>query len=238
MESTGRVVHVRKDPYDVYVGRGRGSKGTWGNPYRVGGAHPETGEPIARGEAISLHEEWMLLGGGRRLLGKPLRGLGGLTLGCWCAPEGGVGIHDPLVCHGQNLLRLLHRRTRASLPGEDGARTRFVFSGSRGWRHREPVCRAIAALPEGAVVVTGGARGLDAIAELEASRAGLEVEVYEADWDRLGKGAGHRRNEEMILLPGVEGIRAFRARGKSPGTDGAVRFASTKGVAGRILKEK
>lgn len=114
---------------------------------------------------------------------------------------------------------------------------RFVFSGSRGWRHREPVRRAIAALPENAVVVTGGALGLDAIAELEASRAGREVEVYEADWDRYGSGAGHRRNEQMILLPGVESVRAFRARGESPGTDGAVRFAKSRGVAGRLVRE-
>ncbi|MDQ3316863.1 MAG: DUF4326 domain-containing protein, partial [Actinomycetota bacterium] len=166
----GRVVHVRKDPYDVYVGRGKNSEGTWGNPYRIGDAHlaKPAGEPIARGEAITLHEEWMLLGGGRGLLERHLRELDGLTLGCWCAPEGGVGVHDPLVCHGQNLIRLLHRRNRASLPEEKEARMRFVFSGSRGWRHRGPVRRALAALPEGAVVVTGGARGLDAIAELEA----------------------------------------------------------------------
>lgn len=235
----GRVVHVRKDAYDRYVGRGRvkGSEGTWGNPFRIGDAHPETGEPIVRGGAIALHEEWMLLGGGRRLLEKRLRELDGEVLGCWCAPAGGVGLHHPLVCHGQNLLRLLYRRTRT--PDEAGERRRFVFSGSRGWGHRGPVRDAIAALPENAVVVTGGARGLDAMAELEASRAGLEVEVYEAEWDKHpGKSAGHRRNERMILLAGVEGLRAFRASGKSPGTDGAVRFARSRGVVGRLVKER
>ena len=76
----GRVVHTRIDPYDVYIGRGRGSR--WGNPFKIGDAHPRTGEPIVRGEAIELHEEWMLLGDGRRLLFEPLRELEGLTLGC------------------------------------------------------------------------------------------------------------------------------------------------------------
>ena len=235
--TVGRVVHANKDPFDVYVGRGRGSKGTWGNPFRIGEPHPETGEPIELGDAIALHEQWMLLGDGRRLLGKPLRELEGRVLGCWCAPAGGVTEHDPLVCHGQNLLRLLARRTRGPL-GQRGPRRRFVFSGSRGWRHRGPVRRAIAGLPEDAVVVTGGARGLDAMAELEASRAGLEVEVYEAEWDLYGRSAGQRRNARMMALPGVEGLSAFRCAGRSPGTDGAVELARGRGIRGLLVKER
>ncbi len=232
--AAARVVHVRRDPYDVYVGRGRGS--TWGNPFRIGDPHPATGKPLERGEAIALHEEWMLVGDGCRLLEKRLKELDDRVLGCWCAPAGGVGVHDPLICHGQVLLRLLARRTRTG--DERAPRRRFVFSGSRGWFHREPVRRALRSLPEGAVVVTGGARGLDAVAELEASRLGFEVEVFEADWDRFGRSAGHRRNEEMISLPGVEALNAFRSRGRSPGTDGAVRLAKAADIGGRLVRER
>ncbi len=82
LDARGRVVYVRKDAFDVYVGRGRISKGTWGNPYRIGNAHPETGEPMGRADVLGLHEEWMLLGGGRGLLERHLRELDGLTLGC------------------------------------------------------------------------------------------------------------------------------------------------------------
>jgi hypothetical protein len=32
-------------------------------------------------------------------------------------------------------------------------------------------------------------------------------------------------------------MRAFRARGKSPGTDGAVAFAREKGLAGHLIRE-
>jgi protoporphyrinogen oxidase len=96
----------------------------------------------------------------------------------------------------------------------------------------------MAALPAGAVVVTGGARGLDAVAELQAARAGLEVEVFEADWDRYGRSAGLRRNEAMLRLPDVLGVFAFRRRGKSKGTDHTVRLAKTMGVRGRVLKER
>lgn len=226
----GRVVHLKKDPFTVRVDRAS----DWGNPFRIGGGRPGTGYPMTRADVLAMHEEWMLLGGGRRLLEKRLRELEGEVLGCWCAPAGGLGVHDDLVCHGQVLLRLLGRRT-----GEEGRpRRRFVFSGSRGWTHGEPVRRAIAALPAGAVVVTGGARGLDAIAELEASRAGLEVEVYEADWDRFGRSAGFRRNEDMLKLPNVMGVLAFRCRGKSSGTDHTVRFAKALRLRGRVLRER
>lgn len=53
-ERAGRVVHANKDPFEVYVGRGRGSKGTWGNPFRIwdplGDPPPATGQEIRRGE--------------------------------------------------------------------------------------------------------------------------------------------------------------------------------------------
>ncbi len=107
----GRVVHTKKDPFEVYVGRGRGSKGTWGNPFRIGGPHPATGREIRRGEAVDLYKEWIVRGvpghgDGRHLLLR-LGELEGRTLGCWCAPSGGVTEHDPWVCHGQVLLALL-----------------------------------------------------------------------------------------------------------------------------------
>jgi hypothetical protein len=106
------VVHVKKDTYTLYIGRRRGSEGTWGNPFRIGDPHPETGEPTTRSDAVRLHMEWMVRGEGRRLL-KRLGELEGEILGCWCAPEGGVTEHDePYVCHGQNLLKLLAWRRK------------------------------------------------------------------------------------------------------------------------------
>jgi hypothetical protein len=125
------VVHVRKDAYDIYVGRGRGSR--WGNPFKIGDPHPETGEPITRGDAITLYKWWIVRGEGRRLLAR-LGELEGATLGCFCAPEGGVGADDPLVCHGQVLLRLLEHRRR-KLREKLGAKTvarRYVLLPDEG----------------------------------------------------------------------------------------------------------
>lgn len=102
-----RVVHVKKDPYTVWVARG--SK--WGNPFRIGGPHPDTGRPVNRGEAIELYKEWIARGEGRWLLGH-LGELEGQTLGCFCAGKGGLTLDDPLVCHAQVLMRLLVWRRR------------------------------------------------------------------------------------------------------------------------------
>lgn len=102
-----KVVDKRKDRYDVYIGRGS----RWGNPFRIGDPHPETGRPITRGAAIQLFKEYAVWGEGRHLL-RHLGELEGQVLGCFCAPKGGVGAHDPLVCHGQILLLLLEHRAK------------------------------------------------------------------------------------------------------------------------------
>lgn len=111
----GRVVHVSRDPFDVYVGRPNRRAGlvgsVWANPFRIGGPHPQTGAPIERGEAVQLYKDWIVRGEGRRLL-RRLGELEGKTLGCWCAKKGGVGARDQLVCHGQVLLLLLEHRRR------------------------------------------------------------------------------------------------------------------------------
>lgn len=80
-----RVVHCKRAPYDVYIGRGRGSR--WGNPFVIG----RDGD---RAEVIEKYERWLLT---QPELLAALPGLRGRTLGCWCAPR---------PCHGDVLARL------------------------------------------------------------------------------------------------------------------------------------
>jgi len=86
---TPRVVHCKKEPFDVYVGRGS----VWGNPY----SHKEgtLAEHVvgSRSEAIQKFEEYLL--SNEELMGS-LPELKGKTLGCWCKPKS---------CHGDILLR-------------------------------------------------------------------------------------------------------------------------------------
>lgn len=99
----GKVVHCKKQSYDVYIGRGHGS--VWGNPFRIG-------EDGNRDEVIEAYKGWIVHGDGRPLL-KRLGELEGKVLGCWCAGHGGLTANDELLCHGQILLKLLeHRREK------------------------------------------------------------------------------------------------------------------------------
>lgn len=47
-------------------------------------------------------------------------------------------------------------------------------------------------------LIEGGAKGVDALAKTWAVSNGVPVETYKADWARYGRGAGHRRNAEMV----------------------------------------
>jgi hypothetical protein len=97
------VVHCRKKPYDVYIGR----PSKWGNPF----THINDGGTLAkyvvgsRDEAIDAYRKWITEGDGMYLL-KDLGELKGKVMGCWC---GSFDIsHKKLKCHGQILLKLLN----------------------------------------------------------------------------------------------------------------------------------
>ena len=47
------------------------------------------------------------------------------------------------------------------------------------------------------VIVSGGARGADFLAEKYAKDKGYKVKVFKANWDLYGKSAGYKRNAEM-----------------------------------------
>lgn len=93
-----RVVHCKKDPYDVYIGR----PSKWGNPFThlMGKTRAEI-QVESREESIKAYGEW--LQGAREVPGrKPptreeVKSLYGKILGCWC---------KPLPCHGDILVAL------------------------------------------------------------------------------------------------------------------------------------
>lgn len=47
-------------------------------------------------------------------------------------------------------------------------------------------------------IVSGGARGVDSMAERYALEHNIELVVFPADWDRYGKSAGYRRNVDIV----------------------------------------
>ena len=98
--------------------------------------------------------------------------------------------------------------------------------GSRDYPHPEHVWSYVATLPADTLVVSGGARGVDAWAAAAATRHGLQVKVYPADWERYGKSAGYRRNASIISA--ADRVVAFWT-GTSPGTAHSIRLARQQG---------
>jgi hypothetical protein len=77
------VVNLKKDDYEVYIGRG----GQWGNPFIVG-------VDGTRSEVIDKYRQWIKT---QPQLLAQLHILRGKRLGCFC---------KPLACHGDVLVEL------------------------------------------------------------------------------------------------------------------------------------
>lgn len=86
-----KVVHCKKAPYDVYIGRG--SK--FGNPYSHKEGTSAAWVVETREDAIRLYEEWIR--SQPELMAAAKKELKGKILGCWCSP---------LACHGDVLIKI------------------------------------------------------------------------------------------------------------------------------------
>ena len=97
-----KVVHCKKDPYDVYIGR----PSKWGNPYThlKNSTCAQYLKPT-RAEAIEAYREYILKGDGKHLL-DDLHELEGKILGCWCKPKS---------CHGDILIEIIELRKQKKL---------------------------------------------------------------------------------------------------------------------------
>ena len=80
------VVNLRKEPYDIYIGRG--SK--WGNPFKIT-------FNTTRNEVIDMYCLYLYEDRNKHLLDS-LHELRGKVLGCYC---------KPYACHGDVLVRAL-----------------------------------------------------------------------------------------------------------------------------------
>lgn len=84
-----RVVHCKKEPYDVYIGR----PSKWGNPFIIG-------KDGNRKEVIERYREYIK---GRKDLLAALEEIKGKALGCWCKPQ---------PCHGDVLVELIEKEKK------------------------------------------------------------------------------------------------------------------------------
>ena len=96
---------------------------------------------------------------------------------------------------------------------------KVAIVGSRDYPRLDQVRRYVKLLPEGTVVVSGGALGVDSCAAEEALRHDLATEEFLPEWDRLGRGAGFIRNADIVDAADL--VVAFWD-GKSRGTKNTI----------------
>lgn len=112
---------------------------------------------------------------------------------------------------------------------------RVVVTGSRGWTKLGPILHALSKLPLDTIIVHGGAKGADALAEDAAKQLGMTTEVHFAEWERLGRSAGPNRNEQMLdSKPDL--VLAFWD-GSSRGTKHCIEGARKRGLPVEVIED-
>ena len=82
--------------------------------------------------------------------------------------------------------------------------------------------------PKEVTIISGHARGADKLGERFARDNECKLEIFPADWNKFGKGAGHIRNQKMIdegkpdlvvAFPGGRGTADMIKRAKKHGIE-------------------
>lgn len=90
-----KVVHWKKEYYDVYIGRGGKNipyHSKWHNPFSIG-------KDGTRKEVIEKYRQYIL--SNPKLMNCLIEELDGKILGCWCKPK---------ACHGDVLIELIEQK--------------------------------------------------------------------------------------------------------------------------------
>lgn len=82
------------------------------------------------------------------------------------------------------------------------------------------------------IIVSGHARGADTLGEKYAQDEGFALEIYPAQWKKLGKQAGYRRNEQMAEV--ADALIAFWD-GESKGTKHMIDIMNNKGLPTKVV---
>ncbi len=100
---TTKVVNMRREPYDVYIGRpGKGESGLFGNPYRIGFKCARCGlVHHTASSTLPCYEAYLTERLAKdRAFCVAFFALDGKTLGCFCKPG---------PCHGDIMVKHLRR---------------------------------------------------------------------------------------------------------------------------------
>lgn len=105
---------------------------------------------------------------------------------------------------------------------------KVIIAGSRTIRDYRTVVDAIEESGfKVTEVVSGGAKGVDALGEAYADHNGIRIVLFEADWEKYGLAAGPKRNLAMAKY--ADALVAVWD-GKSKGTENMIARAYQQGL--------
>jgi YspA, cpYpsA-related SLOG family len=81
-------------------------------------------------------------------------------------------------------------------------------------------------------LILGGAKGADTLAHQYAIMYRIPYKIYPADWNKFGKSAGFKRNEEMIDIS--DRLISFWD-GESNGTKHTIQYAISKNLSVTVI---
>lgn len=119
-------------------------------------------------------------------------------------------------------------------------KTRIIVAGSREFTDYSLLKKNINNIIKNysnVEIVSGTARGVDRLGEKYAREHMVDLKRFPADWNRYGKSAGYRRNEEMAQYSSQEkGVLIAFWDGQSKGTNHMINIAKEYDLEIHIIK--
>lgn len=118
---------------------------------------------------------------------------------------------------------------------------RVLICGDREWWDERPIRELLLSLPRDSLIITGGCRGADRIANEIAESMGFATKVEDAKWDEyanmgIRRAAGPIRNRKMLADFKPDVVYAFHNDIEhSKGTKDMVEISRRKGVLVEII---
>lgn len=113
---------------------------------------------------------------------------------------------------------------------------RVIIAGSRDFNDfdllKQRMDKLLSNITDDIAIVSGMARGADSLGVRYAALKGYALHSFPADWDKYGKSAGYKRNEEMAR--NADALVAFWD-GKSKGTKHMIDIARLHGLKVRVI---
>jgi hypothetical protein len=112
---------------------------------------------------------------------------------------------------------------------------KVIIAGSRTFNNYSLLkdkCNKILSSQPNIEIVSGTAKGADKLGEKYAIENNIPLKQFPANWDKYGKKAGYKRNEEMATYS--DGLIAFWDN-ESPGTKHMIDLAMKYGLKVRII---